>query len=66
VTMYIMAGLLLVGFLCNYFMTPVDQKHHLKEQRDPKPQETARPRRRSLSWQPKIEPTPRRIVRPSS
>ncbi len=30
VTMYIMAGLLFVGFLCNFFMHPVDERHHLK------------------------------------
>ena len=30
VTMYIMAGLLFVGFLCNFFMRPVDERHHLK------------------------------------
>jgi hypothetical protein len=29
VTMYIMAGLLLVGFLANFFMHPVHEKHHL-------------------------------------
>ncbi len=32
VTMYIMAGLLLVGFILNYFMHPVDARHHLKAQ----------------------------------
>lgn len=32
VTMYFMAALLFVGFLCNYFMTPVDRRHHLNEQ----------------------------------
>jgi len=31
VTMYIMAGLLLVGFLLNWLMTPVDKKHHMTE-----------------------------------
>ena len=30
VTMYIMAGLLFIGFLCNYFMHPVHERHHLK------------------------------------
>ncbi len=29
VTMYIMAGLLLVGFILNWFMHPVDEKHHM-------------------------------------
>jgi MFS family permease len=28
VTMYIMCGLLLVGFLCNFAMRPVDEKYH--------------------------------------
>ena len=32
VTMYIMAGLLFIGFLCNYFMHPVHGRHHLKAQ----------------------------------
>jgi hypothetical protein len=32
VTMYIMAGLLLVGFILNWFMRPVDERHHM----DPK------------------------------
>jgi len=31
VTMYIMAGLLLVGFLLNWLMHPVDKKHHMTE-----------------------------------
>jgi len=26
--MYIMAGLLVVGFLCNYFISAVDARHH--------------------------------------
>jgi MFS family permease len=63
VTMYIMAGLLLVGFLCNYFMTPVDRRHHLEEQGDLKPQETAWPRPRSVPWQAQAEPAPRRMVK---
>jgi MFS family permease len=33
VTMYIMAGLLFIGFLCNYFMTPVDERHYMKPQK---------------------------------
>jgi MFS family permease len=33
VTMYIMAGLLFIGFLCNYFMTPVDDRHYMKPQK---------------------------------
>ena len=31
VTMYIMCALLLVGFLCNFAMKPVDPKYHRKE-----------------------------------
>ncbi len=31
VTMYIMAGLLFVGFILNWLMTPVDDKHHMSE-----------------------------------
>jgi MFS family permease len=30
ITMYIMAGLLVVGFVCNALVTPVDAKHHLR------------------------------------
>jgi MFS family permease len=63
VTMYIMATLLFVGFLCNYFMTPVDQRHHLNEQRDRKPQELAQARRRNVSWQPQPEPARPRMVK---
>jgi hypothetical protein len=29
VTMYILAGLLAVGFLCNWLVKPVDPKHHM-------------------------------------
>ncbi|MGH8728778.1 MAG: L-lactate MFS transporter [Burkholderiales bacterium] len=32
VTMYIMASLLLVGFVCNFLMRPVHAKHHLKHE----------------------------------
>jgi MFS family permease len=63
VTMYIMAALLFVGFLCNYFMTPVDRRHHLNEQGDLKAQGLARARRRKVSWQPQPEPAPRRMVK---
>ena len=31
VTMYIMAGLLLVGFVCNLMVREVDARHHVKE-----------------------------------
>ena len=27
-----MAGLLVVGFFCNFFMHPVHERHHLKAQ----------------------------------
>jgi MFS family permease len=30
ITMYIMAGLLAVGFICNYLMTAVDTRHHFR------------------------------------
>ncbi len=30
-TMYIMAGLLLIGFVCNWLVKPVDEKYHVKE-----------------------------------
>ena len=29
VTMYIMAGLLVVGFFCNLFIKPVHERHHM-------------------------------------
>ena len=32
VTMYIMAGLLVIGFFCNLMMRPVDRRHHLELQ----------------------------------
>jgi MFS family permease len=31
VTMYIMAGLLVVGFICNYFISAVDTRHHFRK-----------------------------------
>jgi hypothetical protein len=30
VTMYVMCALLLIGFLCNLLMRPVDPKYHFK------------------------------------
>jgi MFS family permease len=30
ITMYIMCGLLLIGFLCNFAMRPVDEKYHYR------------------------------------
>jgi hypothetical protein len=35
VTMYVMAALLLLGFLCNLAMRPVAERHHLKLQDQP-------------------------------
>jgi hypothetical protein len=32
VTMYIMAGLLLVGFVCNIMVSPVFEEHHISEE----------------------------------
>ncbi len=29
--MYILAGLLAVGFICNWLVRPVPEKHHMKE-----------------------------------
>ena len=31
ITMYILAGLLALGFVCNWLVRPVDARHHLKE-----------------------------------
>ena len=28
--MYVMAGLLVVGFICNFFITAVHDRHHMK------------------------------------
>jgi MFS family permease len=33
-TMYIMAGLLVVGFIANFFVKAVDKRHHMKAQED--------------------------------
>jgi len=30
ITMYVMAVLLVIGFICNYFVTAVHQRHHMK------------------------------------
>ena len=30
--MYLMAGLLVVGFFCNLFIRPVDLRHHMTEE----------------------------------
>jgi MFS family permease len=66
VTMYIMAGLLAIGFVCNLMVRPVDPKHHYQskgagiteETKIPSPQELAaaaaqegaNPVRLALSW----------------
>jgi len=31
VTMYVMAGLLVVGFVCNALIRPVDERHYIRE-----------------------------------
>jgi MFS family permease len=31
ITMYVMAGLLLLGFFCNLFITAVHERHHMEE-----------------------------------
>lgn len=31
-TMYVMAGLLIIGFICNFFIRPVGAKHHMKSE----------------------------------
>ncbi|MGE5268932.1 MAG: hypothetical protein ACM3JG_04580 [Thiohalocapsa sp.] len=31
VTMYVMAGLLLIGFFCNLFIRAVDERHHMRQ-----------------------------------
>jgi len=33
-TMYIMAGLLVIGFICNYFVKAVDARYHMKAEGD--------------------------------
>jgi MFS family permease len=32
ITMYILAGLLAIGFVCNWLVRPVSEKHHMKEE----------------------------------
>jgi len=32
ITMYLMAGLLVVGFFCNLFIRPVDERHHMTKE----------------------------------
>ena len=34
VTMYIMAGLLVIGFIANFFVKAVDKRHHMKTGED--------------------------------
>ena len=43
VTMYIMAGLLVVGFICNFFVKAVDQRYHMKSEADDAGLQTAIP-----------------------
>ncbi|TFF21738.1 MFS transporter [Jiella endophytica] len=35
VTMYIMAGLLAIGFVLNFMMSPVDERHHMEAEPEP-------------------------------
>ncbi len=46
VTMYIMAALLVIGFICNFMVKAVDQRFHMKPDQDA----LARPRRRRRGW----------------
>jgi hypothetical protein len=32
ITTYVLAGLLLIGLICNYFIKPVDKKHFMTEE----------------------------------
>ena len=32
ITMYLMAGLLVVGFFCNLFIRPVHESHHMTKE----------------------------------
>ena len=34
-TMYIMAGLLVVGFVCNLYVRPVHERHHMQSETVP-------------------------------
>ena len=43
VTMYIMAGLLVVGFICNFFVKAVDVRYHMKNESDDAGQTAAIP-----------------------
>jgi hypothetical protein len=33
-TMYIMAGLLVIGFICNFLVKAVDKKYHMRQEED--------------------------------
>ena len=46
--MYVLAGMLLLGLLCNLLMRPVDPKHHMTEEQIAK-ERTASPARPSSS-----------------
>jgi hypothetical protein len=37
VTMYIMAGLLVIGFICNLLVKAVDKRYHMQPDRDSVP-----------------------------
>jgi hypothetical protein len=49
ITMFIMAGLLVVGFVCNLFIKPVDSKYHMESEEET---ETAPRRSSSASGKP--------------
>ena len=40
-TMYVMAGLLVIGFICNAFVKAVDPRHYLEEQERRAPAQAA-------------------------
>jgi hypothetical protein len=48
ITMYVLAGMLLLGLLCNLLMRPVDPKHHMTEEQIAK-ERTVSPARASGS-----------------
>ena len=44
ITMYIMCGVLLVGFLCNLAMRPVNERHHHRALDTPTPRDAKKAR----------------------
>ncbi len=41
VTMYVMAGLLVIGFICNFLVKPVDPKFHMDESGEKEPEKAS-------------------------